>query len=123
MEQEKNWHYMDSAELERVFKTSSTGLSNAEAARRTRTRRNRIWQVRGDTVGKYAARSLLDPSAVLLLLSVIVAAFYGEGAVAASVFILMLCAKTAEILAFTVAGTVIPILMALALMLNSFTLI
>lgn len=107
MEQERNWHYMDSSELETVFRTSSTGLSDAEAARRTRKRRNRIWQVRGDTVGKYAARSLLDPSAVLLLLSVIVAAFYGEGAVAASVLILMLCAKTVEILAFTVADTML----------------
>ncbi len=107
MEQEKNWHYMETFELERIFKTSSTGLSDAEAARRTRARRNRIWQVRGDTVGKYAARSLLDPSAVLLLLSVIVAAFYGEGAIAASVFILMLCAKTAQILAFTVADTML----------------
>ncbi len=107
MAEERNWHYMDSAELEKRFKTSSTGLTEAEAARRTRTRRNRIWQIRGDTVGKYAARSLLDPSAVLLLLSVIVAAFYGEGAVAAAVLILMLCAKTAEILAFTVADTLI----------------
>ncbi len=107
MEQDRNWHYMNSAELEKSFRTSSTGLTEAEAAKRTRTRRNRIWQVRGDTVGKYAARSLLDPSAVLLLLSVTVAAFYGEGAVAAAVLILMLCAKTAGIFAFTVADTLL----------------
>ncbi len=107
MEQDKNWHYKDTPELEMIFRTSPTGLSNAEAAKRTRNRRNRIWQIRGDTIGKYAARSFLDPSSVLLLLSVIVAAFYGEGAIAASVFILMLCAKTAEILAFTVADTML----------------
>ncbi len=107
MEQERNWHYMNSAELERAFRTSGSGLTEREAARRTRTRRNRIWVVRGDTVGKYAARSLLDPCAVLLLLSVIVAAFYGEGAVAAATLILMLCAKTVEIFAFTAADSML----------------
>lgn len=105
MAEERNWHYMNSAELERAFGSSSSGLSEKEAARRTRTRRNRIWVVKGDTVAKYAARSLLDPCAVLLLLSVIVAAFYGEGAVAAATLVLMLCAKTVEILSFTAADT------------------
>ncbi|MBQ7836250.1 MAG: hypothetical protein IJ389_03260 [Clostridia bacterium] len=105
MAEERNWHYMNSAELEKAFRTGSSGLSEKEAARRTRTRRNRIWVIKGDTVGKYAARSLLDPCAVLLLLSVIVAAFYGEGAVAAATLILMLCAKTVEIFSFTAADT------------------
>ncbi len=107
MAEERNWHYMNSAELERAFRTGASGLSEKEAVRRTRTRRNRIWLVRGDTVGKYAARSLLDPCAILLLLSVVVAAFYGEGAVAAATLILMLAAKTTEILAFTVADTML----------------
>ena len=105
MEKERNWHYMNASELEKVFRVGSSGLSDQEAARRTRTRKNRIWVVKGDTVGKYAARSLLDPCAVLLLLSVIIAAFYGEGAVAAATLILMLCSKTVEIFAFTAADT------------------
>ena len=105
MEQDRNWHYMNPSEIERAFNTSSTGLSEAEAARRTRTRRNRVWQVKGNAVSKYAAKSFLDPSSVLLLLSVILAALYGEGAVAAAVLIMMLLSKVVEILAFTAADT------------------
>ena len=105
MEQERNWHYMSAEEVERAFATGAEGLSEAEAARRNRTGRNRIWHIRGDLVAKYAKRSLLDPSAVLLLLSVLAASFYGEGAVAACVIILMLLAKTIEILAFTAADS------------------
>lgn len=105
MEKERNWHYMSAEEVERAFATGAEGLSDKEALRRNRNGRNRIWNIRGDLVAKYAKRSLLDPSAVLLLLSVIAASFYGEGAVAAAVIILMLLAKTTEILAFTVADS------------------
>ena len=105
MEQDRNWHYMSADEVERAFATGPEGLSEAEAAKRLRSRRNKIWQIRGDLVAKYAKRSLLDPSAVLLLLSVVAAAIYGEGAQAACVLILMLVAKTIEILAFTVADS------------------
>lgn len=105
MEQDRNWHYMNPSEIERAFRTSSTGLTEAEAAKRTRTRRNRVWQVRGNAVSKYATKSFLDPSTILLLLSVLLAALYGEGAVAAAVLIMMLVAKVAEILAFTAADT------------------
>ncbi len=105
MEKEQNWHYMSAEEVERAFGTGAEGLTEAEAQRRNRTGRNRVWHIRGDLVAKYAKRSLLDPSALLLLLSVLAASFYGEGAVAACVIILMLLAKTAEILSFTVADS------------------
>ena len=105
MEKERNWHYMSAEEVERAFDTGAEGLSDKEALRRNRNGRNRVWTIRGDLVAKYAKRSLLDPSAVLLLLSVIAASFYGEGAVAAAVIILMLLAKTTEILAFTLADS------------------
>lgn len=98
MEKKHNWHSLTNAELEREFRSdSATGLTEQEAARRLRHQKNKIWEVKTVSVGKYVASSMLSFSTVLLLLTVIAAAFFGRGGEAVAVCIMVVLCRAVRV--------------------------
>ena len=76
MNRERNWHSLETADLERIFRTDGAkGLSDKEAERRLRHGKNTVWEVKTASVKRYAVRSLFDLTTVLLVLAVFAAAF------------------------------------------------
>lgn len=92
---------MDSAELERVFRTdSATGLSEREADRRLRHTRNTVWEVKTTNAKRYAVRSFFDLCTVLLILAIFAAAFFGSSDTALVICLLLAVGRGARIAAY-----------------------
>lgn len=101
MNRERNWHSMDSAELERVFRTdSATGLSDREAERRLRHSRNTVWEVKTTSAKRYAVRSFFDLCTVLLILAIFAAAFFGSSDAALVICLILAVGRGARIAAY-----------------------
>lgn len=104
MKQDRNWHHLTVEKLSSVFKTDSvTGLTDREAARRLRRGTNKIWVVRSVSFKRYAGRSLADFSTVLLVITVLLAAVFGNGAETAAVCIMLAVTRCARIIAYVCA--------------------
>lgn len=100
MNREKNWHGLETPQLERIFRTDgSKGLSEKEAERRLRHGKNTVWQVKTASVKRYAVRSLFDLCTVLLVLAVAAAAFFGNARMAIAVFVILAVGRCARIAA------------------------
>lgn len=98
MERNKNWHSYTNAELEREFRSdSATGLTEAEAHRRLRHGKNKIWEVKTVSVKKYLASSMLDFTTVLLILTVVAAAFFGRGNEALAVAVMLVLCRAVRV--------------------------
>lgn len=107
MKQDRNWHHLTVDELSSVFKTDSvTGLTEREAARRLRRGTNKIWSVRSVSMKRYAGRSLADFSTVLLVITALLAAVFGNTAEAAAVCVMLAAARCARIIAYVCAQRV-----------------
>ena len=67
---------MTNAELEKVLHSdTATGLSEAEAARRLRRKKNTVWRLKVTSVKKYAAKSFMEFTTVLLIAAVITVSY------------------------------------------------
>jgi len=94
----KDWHSLSGAELERIFRTDgATGLSEKEAQRRLRHAKNTVWELQTVSVKKYAQRSFLDLTTVLLVISVLALAFFGHGDMAFAVCVMLALGRAARI--------------------------
>ncbi len=90
MNRDKSWHSKTNAELERIFRTDGAkGLGEGEAQRRLRHGKNTVWEVKTAGVGRYAARSFLDLCTVLLILTVVICAFFGLGDAALAILVML----------------------------------
>lgn len=95
---DKNWHYLTNAQLEALFYTdSATGLTEAEAARRLRKKRNTIWYVNSAGTKKYAAKTLMDLTTLLLAAAAAASAAFGGVAAAVSIGIMLAVSRIARI--------------------------
>lgn len=107
MKQDRNWHHLTVDELSSIFKTDSvTGLSQREAARRLRRGTNKIWTVRSISLRRYAGRSLADFSTVLLVITALLAAVFGNAAETAAVCVMLAAARCARIIVYVLAQRV-----------------
>lgn len=107
MKQDKNWHHLTVDTLSAFFKTDSvTGLTEREAARRLRRGTNKIWAVRSISLQRYASRSLADFSTVLLVITALLAAVFGNTAETAAVCIMLAAARCGRILTYVCAQRV-----------------
>ncbi len=98
MNREKNWHELSNEELERVFRTdSAAGLSEKEAARRLAHGENNVWEVKGEGAKRYAARSLFDLTTVLLIITVLACAFFGDSTMALAICLMLAAGRAARI--------------------------
>ncbi|MCI8473150.1 MAG: hypothetical protein HFE65_08630 [Clostridiales bacterium] len=104
MKQDRNWHHLTVEELSSVFKTDSvTGLTDREAARRLRRGTNKIWVVRSVSFKRYAGRSLADFSTVLLVITTLLAAVFGNGAETAAICVMLAAARCTRIITYVCA--------------------
>ncbi len=107
MKQDKNWHHLTVDRLSAVFKTDSvTGLTDREATRRLRRGANKIWTVRSISLQRYAGRSLADFSTVLLVITALLAAVFGNAAETAAVCVMLAAVRCARILTYVFAQRV-----------------
>lgn len=107
MKQDKNWHHLTVEELSSVFKTDSvTGLTDREAARRLRKETNKIWVIRSVSLKRYAGRSLADFSTVLLVITALLAAVFGNTAETAAVCVMLAAARCARVITYVCAQRV-----------------
>lgn len=107
MKQDRNWHNLSVDRLSAVFKTDSvTGLTDREAARRLRRGTNKIWTVRSISLQRYAGRSLADFSTVLLVITALLAAVFGNAAETAAVCVMLAAARCVRILTYVFAQRV-----------------
>lgn len=98
MNRERNWHSLETADLERIFRTDGAkGLSDKEAERRLRHGKNTVWEVKTASVKRYAVRSLFDLTTVLLVLAVFAAAFFGSAKAALAIFAMLIIGRAARI--------------------------
>lgn len=108
MEGDRNWHQLTNAQLEALFRSdSATGLSEAEAAARLRRSKNTIWEIKGTSVKKYAAKTLMDLTTLLLVVAVASAAAFGGGKTALAILIMLAVGRIARISAYVWAQRVL----------------
>ena len=97
----RNWHRMTNAELEKVLHSdTATGLSEAEAARRLRRKKNTVWRLKGTSVKKYAAKSFMEFTTVLLIAAVITGAVFDGALGAVLVCVMLFACRAARIGAY-----------------------
>ena len=107
MNREKNWHSLTVAEVERILRTDgASGLSEKEAARRLRHGKNTVWEQRTVSAKRYALRSFLDLTTVLLVLTVLAAAFFSNAYCAVAICIMLLVGRAARIAIYILAERV-----------------
>ncbi len=104
MKQDKNWHHLTVDTLSAIFKTDSvTGLTEREAARRLRRGTNKIWAVRSVSLQRYAGKSLADFSTVLLVITALLAAVFGNAAETAVICVMLAATRCGRILTYVCA--------------------
>ena len=92
---------MTNAELEKVLHSdTATGLSEAEAARRLRRKKNTVWRLKGTSVKKYAAKSFMEFTTVLLIAAVITGAVFDGALGAVLVCVMLFACRAARIGAY-----------------------
>ncbi len=98
MNRERNWHSLETGDLERIFRTDGAkGLSDREAERRLRHGKNTVWEVKNASVKRYAVRSLFDLTTVLLVLAIFAAAFFGSAKMAVAILTMLVIGRVARI--------------------------
>lgn len=98
MERDRNWHRLTNAELEAVFHSDcATGLSEAEAARRLKRKKNSIWRVHSASVKKYAVKSFMEFTTVLLVAAVLTSAVFNGAAGALLVCAMLILCRAARV--------------------------
>ena len=98
MERDRNWHRLTNHELEAVFHSDcATGLSEAEAARRLKRKKNLVWKVRSASVKKYAVKSFMEFTTVLLVAAVLTSAVFNGAAGALLVCLMLILCRAARV--------------------------
>ena len=107
MNREKNWHSLTVADVERILRTDgASGLFEKEAARRLRHGKNTVWEQKTVSAKRYALRSFLDLTTVLLVLTVLAAAFFSNAYCAVAICIMLLVGRAARVAIYILAERV-----------------